>query len=76
MVETKITTKYQTTIPENIRKFLKVKPGEKVDWYVMKGMVVIDVNRKIKNPVDFLTSQIKLNFDAVRLVKETREDFR
>jgi len=31
---------------------------------------------KIKYPVSFLTSQIKLDLDVVDLVKETREDFR
>ena len=30
---------------------------------------------KIRNPVSFLTSQIKLDLDAVKLVRETREDF-
>ncbi len=33
-------------------------------------------HRKLKHPVSFLTSQIKLDLDAVELVKEAREDFR
>ncbi|MBD3155718.1 MAG: AbrB/MazE/SpoVT family DNA-binding domain-containing protein [Candidatus Aenigmarchaeota archaeon] len=76
MSETKVTTKYQTTIPEDIRKYLKVKPGSKVEWYMVKGFAIVDVPNKIKNPVDFLTSQIKLDLDAVKLVKESREDFK
>jgi AbrB family looped-hinge helix DNA binding protein len=76
MIETKVTTKYQTTIPRKVREYLDVKPGEEVEWCIVKGIVVVDVSRKIKNPVNFLTSQIKLDLDAVKLIKETREDFR
>jgi bifunctional DNA-binding transcriptional regulator/antitoxin component of YhaV-PrlF toxin-antitoxin module len=76
MIETKVTSKYQTTIPEKVRKILKVKPGQEVEWYVVRGIVILDTSRKMKNPVSFLTSQIKLDLDAVKLVREAREDFR
>ncbi|MBO3754453.1 MAG: type II toxin-antitoxin system PrlF family antitoxin [Candidatus Brockarchaeota archaeon] len=74
--ESKVTIKYQTTIPRKIRKHLGVRPGEKVEWHVVRGMVVVDVPRKVKNPVEFLTSQIKLDLDAVKLVREAREEFK
>ncbi len=74
--ETKVTTKYQTTIPEEVRKFLGVEAGKEVEWNIIKGIVVVGSARKVKNPVRFLTSQVKLNLDAVRLAKEAREDFR
>jgi len=73
---TKITTKFQTTIPSNVRNFLGVKSGEELDWHIVKGMVVIDTFNDIKNPVEFLTNQFKLDLDAVELVKESNEDFR
>lgn len=73
--ETKVTVKYQTTIPREIRKYLTVKPGKEVRWHVVKGMVVVDTHKKISHPVKFLTSQIKLDVDAVKLVKGSREDF-
>jgi bifunctional DNA-binding transcriptional regulator/antitoxin component of YhaV-PrlF toxin-antitoxin module len=73
-METKITSKFQTTIPRKVRKFLGAKPGKEVEWNIVKGMVVVDVAREIENPVEFLTSQIKLDIDAVELVKEARED--
>ena len=76
MTETKVTSKYQTTIPEDIRKYLEIKPGSKVEWYMVKGFAIVDTPEKIKDPVSFLTSQIKLDFDAVELVKKSREDFR
>jgi len=74
--ETKVTTKYQTTIPEDVRNFLGVEAGKEVEWDIVKGIVIVSTSRKIKNPVKFLTSQIKLNIDAVKLVKESRGDFR
>ncbi len=74
--ETKVTTKYQTTIPREIRNFLDIEPGREVEWNIVKGIVIVDASKTVKNPVKFLTSQIKLNIDAVRLVKEAREDFR
>lgn len=73
--DTKITTKYQTTIPKEVRKYLDIKPGRKVEWHIVKGMVIVETLNKIKNPVRVLTSQIKLNLDAIKLVKEAREDF-
>ena len=73
--KTSVTQKYQTTIPKNIRKSLGVKAGEDVEWHVVRGMVVLHKKEDIKYPVKFLTSQIKLDIDAVKLVKETREEF-
>ena len=76
MHKTKLTSKFQTTVPENVRKALDVKAGGEVGWHIVKEFVVVDSHRKIENPVEFLTSQIKANFDAVRLVKESRDDFK
>ena len=60
---------------KNVRKHLKVRPGQSVRWQVVKEMVVVDVHKKMTNPVKFLTSQVKLDLDLVKLVKETREEF-
>jgi AbrB family looped-hinge helix DNA binding protein len=73
--ETKVTRKYQTTIPKDVRKYLDIKPGGEVRWHVIKGIVVVDVHKKIRNPVKFLTSQTKLDVDAVKLVREVRQEF-
>ncbi len=73
--ETRVTSKGQTTIPKNVRKLLKVRPGGSVRWHVVKEMVVVDVHKKMPNPVKFLVSQVNLDLDAVKLVKETREEF-
>lgn len=40
-----ITSKGQTTIPKNIRKHLKLQPGDKLDFVIDKeGKVVIEPN--------------------------------
>jgi len=75
MIRTKVTEKYQTTIPKHIRQVLKVKPGETVEWYIIQGMVVLRKPVKLEKPVEFLTSQTRLDVDAVKLVRETREEF-
>ena len=72
--QTKVTKKYQTTIPEEVRKYIGVKAGEEVEWNVVKAIVIVSKHKKIKNPTKFLTSQIKLNLDAVKLVREVRDE--
>lgn len=75
LIETKVTPKFQTTIPKDVRKHLGVKAGKEVEWHIVKEMVVVTAATKMKDPVKFLTSQVKLDYDAVKLVKEAREDF-
>ncbi|MBI4162744.1 MAG: type II toxin-antitoxin system PrlF family antitoxin [Candidatus Aenigmarchaeota archaeon] len=74
--KTSVTKKYQTTIPKAIRKVLGVEAGEDVEWHVVKSMVVVHKKEKFKDPVKFLTSQIKLDIDAVKLVKEARDEMK
>ncbi len=75
---TKVTSKYQTSIPKEVRKFLGVEPGKEVEWNIVRGMVVVDAKNKVENPVKFLTSQVKtrINLDAVKLVHEARNEFK
>lgn len=74
MRRTKITEKYQTTIPAEIRKALGIKPGQEVEWYTLRGRVMLEAPRKIQRPTKFLTSQTKLGVDAVELVRKAREE--
>lgn len=74
--KTSITQKYQTTIPKTIRELLDVKAGENVEWHVVRSMVVVHKKENIKDPVEFLTSQIKLGIDAVKLVRESRGELK
>lgn len=74
-MKTKITSKFQTTIPRDVRNFLNVESGKEVEWHIVKGMVFVDAMKKMNHPVRFLTSQIKLDLNAVKLVREAREEF-
>jgi bifunctional DNA-binding transcriptional regulator/antitoxin component of YhaV-PrlF toxin-antitoxin module len=74
-LETRITQKYQTAIPKEVRKHLK-KPKDTVMWHVSREMVVVDSHKKMEDPVGFLTSQLRkgVTLDAVKLVRKTREE--
>jgi|CryGeyStandDraft_7_1057128.scaffolds.fasta_scaffold419084_1 AbrB family looped-hinge helix DNA binding protein len=74
MRRTKITEKYQTTIPAEIRKALDIKAGQEVEWYAMRGRAMLEAPKKIQKPTKFLTGQIKLGVDAVGLVRKAREE--
>lgn len=41
----RITSKGQTTIPAQVREFLKLKPGDMVDYKFGEGCVVIEKKR-------------------------------
>lgn len=73
-MHTKLTQKGQATIPRDVRRFLGAKTGSEIEWHIVRGMVVVDTTRKIKDPVKFLTTQTKLNLNMVDIVKEIREE--
>jgi len=53
MQKTKLTSKFQTTVPENIRQKLGVGAGGEVGWHIVKEFVIVDKHKKIENPVEF-----------------------
>ena len=71
--KTKVTKQHQTTIPAEIRKEAGIKAGQEVSWYITKRMIVLEPPNKIENPVEFLTSQTKLDLDVTQLIKEIRD---
>jgi AbrB family looped-hinge helix DNA binding protein len=75
MASTTVTEKYQTTIPAEIREALGIEAGQKVEWYLFRGKAVLENVKKVKEPVKFLTGQVKLGKDAVDLVREARKGF-
>jgi len=38
----KVTSKYQTTIPTKIRRLLKIEVSDSIEWKVEKGKVIIE----------------------------------
>ncbi|MBI4043556.1 MAG: AbrB/MazE/SpoVT family DNA-binding domain-containing protein [Candidatus Diapherotrites archaeon] len=75
MTDSTLTSKYQATVPKQVREFLGLKAGQTISWHVVKASVIVDAPKKIKNPTRALTGMgIHLNVDAVKLVREVREN--
>lgn len=74
MSRTKVTPKYQTTVPLEIRRSLGIKAGDEVEWQLVRQFAVVRAPVRMKDPVGFLTNQTRLNIDAVELVRKAREE--
>ena len=72
--QTKVTSKFQVTIPTSARKALGLQSGRKITWHVQHDRVFIDMHKEIKNPVKFLTSQPRTGVDVMALIKEIRAE--
>jgi antitoxin PrlF len=49
MYSTKVTAKNQTTIPERIREFFGMKPGERIGWITEGDKVILRAKRRYDN---------------------------
>ena len=74
MEKTKVTSKFQTTIPEEIRTPLGVSAGCEVELHIVRSFAVVKASKKLKDPIAFLTSQCRMDIDAVQLVRQAREE--
>lgn len=53
--QSKVTSKGQTTIPQEVREYLKLKPGDRINYVLDKGLVrMIPKNRGIEDLAGFL----------------------
>jgi len=77
-IEIKVTRKYQITIPNEIRKSLGIKIGEKYPIKRFKNKIIIETRKRIEKPSDYLwsISKRRINLNAVKLVKNSREKMR
>ena len=75
MYLTKLTSKNQTTIPEGIRKFLGIKPGEKVEWVIEGDTVILRAKKRYEDPLKIIkTLQIDTEKDVKTLRKEAEAE--
>lgn len=75
MYETKLTSKFQTTVPLDIRKFLEINKGEEIDWKIEGNRVVVGKYLRFENPLDVIKNiQIRSNESAVKLKKMALRD--
>ena len=53
--QSKVTSKGQTTIPQEVREYLKLKPGDRINYVLDNGLVrLIPKNRSIADLAGFL----------------------
>lgn len=53
--QSKVTSKGQTTIPQEVREYLKLKPGDRINYVLENGLVrLIPKNRSIADLAGFL----------------------
>jgi len=75
-----VSSKYQLTLPVEVRKALGIKPGDRVEYVVKEGRLEIRVIRpdlsKVLDEVlaehDFAALRAETHDDAVRYVREMR----
>ncbi len=56
---TRLTSKYQATVPENVRKSMGLRPGDDLEWHVVRTFTVVHKRRVIENPLKELFGAAK-----------------
>jgi len=74
-MKSRVTSKYQATVPQKIREKLGIESGDTLQWRIVREFVVVEKVNRMEKPVEFLKSQIRLDIDAVQLVRSVREEF-
>ena len=75
---TKISSKGQVTIPKEIREYLGLRPGDRLEFEVVDGNVIVRLSRKPSDSILGIGLKVKekLRLTAADLVYEMRrEDF-
>ena len=74
--EVTVTRKYQVTIPENIRKKLSVKIGDKLVVKSENNRIIMENPSHVPNPTDTLWNLFgkSLDTDAVKLVEKSWDE--
>jgi len=72
----KISSKGQITIPKDVRKALKLKPGDRVEIRVEGGIAILEPLRRPSESMRGLGCRVKekLGVTAVELVHELRRE--
>ena len=66
MIQTSVSTKYQVVIPREIRKKIKVKPGQKLNVDIAGNRIVLSVPKEAR--------KLEWPRDHVKLLKKDWED--
>ena len=73
MTKTKISSKYQLTLPKEVREGLGIEAGDEL--YVMRegDRIVLKPLPTTKEPTKFLYGSVKSKGDAVKIIRELRK---
>ena len=72
--QSKVTSKGQTTIPQEVREYLRLKPGDRINYVLDNGLVrLIPKNRNIADLAGFLGKPPKEMLKAQEAVLEGLE---
>lgn len=75
MYETKLTSKFQTTVPLVVRTFLGVKSGEDIEWRIEGNKVVVGKRQRFLNPLEIIKGmQINTKQSGIQLKKQAQKD--
>ena len=69
----KISSKYQITIPREVRKALGLEAGDRVYIGQEGNRIILRSFSKVKNPTEALYGSVKSDKDAVEAVRSFRE---
>jgi len=69
----KVSSKYQITIPKDVREALGLEAGDKLYVGREDGKLVLRPLPKVKNPTKKLYGSVRGDKDAVEAIREFRE---
>ncbi|MBI2075984.1 MAG: AbrB/MazE/SpoVT family DNA-binding domain-containing protein [Candidatus Aenigmarchaeota archaeon] len=73
--QTKVTDKYQITIPKKLREVYGVKKGSKVSLIPRETGIELLAAKRVENIAEKLYGSIKFKGDAVKHIHNIRSDF-
>ncbi len=73
MTYAKVSSKYQITIPKEVREALGIEAGDRIYIGREGNRIVLRSFPKVKNPTEALYGSVKSDKDAVEAVRRFRE---
>lgn len=71
MYQATLTRKNQITVPEEVREFLGIEPGERVEWSIEGDKVILKAKRRFDDPLSVIKT---LQIDTKKDIKTLRAE--
>lgn len=72
MTYVKVSSKYQITIPKDVREALSLEAGDRLYMGLEGGKVVLRALPKVENPTKALYGSVRSDKDAVEAIRDFR----